>query len=71
MKSVKKISRRESNFLDERNFCVRENKNAAAPFEQRHRKGESRLFLFGDLDFYFGGDVAEDFDFYGEVAEGF
>src|SRR5579872_1884709 len=31
---------------------------------------ESRLFFFGDLDFDFGRDVAEDFDLYGEVAEG-
>src|SRR5580704_11787538 len=30
----------------------------------------SRLFFFGDLDFYFRGDVAEDFDFDGEIAEG-
>ena len=34
-------------------------------------EGESRLFFFGDLDFYFGGDFAEDFDLYGEIAEGF
>src|SRR5579872_2668511 len=34
-------------------------------------KGELKLFFFGDLNFDFGGDVAEDFDFYREVAEGF
>jgi hypothetical protein len=32
-----KIFRRENNFLDERIFRVRENKNAAASYEQRHR----------------------------------
>ncbi len=78
MKSVEKNISPRKNFLDE-NFAenfgsrVRENKNAAACLRAAAsvRTCESRLFFFGDMDFYFGGDVAEDFDLHGEVAEGF
>jgi hypothetical protein len=39
--------------------------------EGESRKSSRELFFFGDLDFDFGGDIAEDFDLHGEVAEGF
>ena len=70
MKSVKKYFAAKIIFLTKEFSASAKTKMPLRLTSSGIGEGESRLFFFGDLDFYFGGGVSEDFDLHGEVAEG-